>query len=205
MGLFDKLFGKKDNSSNGSETSSEITIPKTSQLLEEDLYWSIIANSLANSEDQDEQEEFLVNEINKMTPEQMIGFKLRTDQLLLETYTSEMWCAGFIMNGGCSDDGFDYFRNWVISRGREVYYNAKANPDSLISEVDNQLEGYDFEGFGYVANDAFDAKTGKDLYDYIDESGVNSTYPEIEFNWEEEEPETMREICPRLFAELWED
>ena len=37
------------------------------------------------------------------------------------------------MNGGCSDDGFQYFRNWIISRGKEVYYAAKENPDNLIN------------------------------------------------------------------------
>ena len=26
-----------------------------------------------------------------------------------------------VANGGCSDDGFDYFRGWLIAQGREVF------------------------------------------------------------------------------------
>ncbi len=128
-----------------------------------------LSKSLKNAGDEDEQEEFLIKEISKLTPKQIIGFRLRTDKLLHDTYTSEMWCAGYIMNQGCSDDGFEYFRNWVISRGKDVYYKAKENPDTLISQVVTDAEGYEFESFWYVAIDAFEQKTGKDLYDYIDD------------------------------------
>ena len=71
------------------------------------------------------------------------------------------------MNGGCSDDGFEYFRLWVISRGSEVYENARADPDSLITVADAEVpeDIFDFESFWYVALDAFKNETGKDLYD----------------------------------------
>ena len=55
-----------------------------------------------------------------------------------------MWCAAYIMNGGCSDDSFEYFRLWVISRGKDVYQKAKANPDTLISQVAKEQDFYDF-------------------------------------------------------------
>ena len=129
MGFFNQLFGGIQKSS-----ISDSDLEKTSEMLNEDLYWEIVAQSLKNSKDQDGQEKFLINEISKLTPKQMIGFRLRTDQLLYNTYNSEMWCASYLMNGGSSDDGFEYFRNWVISRGKEVYYQAKENPDTLISQ-----------------------------------------------------------------------
>lgn len=209
MGLFDKLFGKgaapkhKPNEAAHFDTTQ---LAKTAEMLDEDLYWAIIAKSLRSASGQDEQAQFLVEEIGALTPKQMIGFRLRTDKLLYDTYNSEMWCAGYIMNGGCSDDSFEYFRNWVISRGKETYYKAKENPDSLIDEVNPDLEMYDFEDFWYVALDAFEQKTGKDLYDYIDDDNFKTKeggYPDIEFNWEEENPESMERICPRLFKKLW--
>jgi hypothetical protein len=36
-----------------------------------------------------------------------------------------------LINGGMSDDGFTDFRYWLISRGRDVYERALADPDSL--------------------------------------------------------------------------
>lgn len=181
-------------------------LTKTAEMLEENLYWDIIEKSLKNTFDQDQQEAFLINEIGKLTPKQMIGFRLRTDKLLYDIYNSEMWCAAYIMNGGCSDDSFEYFRNWVISRGKEAYYKAKENPDNLISEVNPDAEMYDFEGFWYVALTAFENNTGKDLYDYIDDDNFKTregSYPNIEFTWKEDEPESMKKICPRLFDALW--
>lgn len=180
---------------------------KVSEMLDEDKFWAIVSKSLENSTDEYEQEAYLIDEISKLSPKEMIGFRLRTDKLLYDTYTSEMWCAGYIMNGGCSDDGFEYFRNWVISRGKDTYYSAKGNPDNLITEASDERDEYEFEGFWNVALQAFELKTGKDLYDYIDYENFKTSegqYPEFEFNWEEDNPETMQAICPRLFDRFWE-
>jgi hypothetical protein len=173
-------------------------LAKTGEMLDEDIFWAIIDESLKNSKAQEEQEQLLVNKIEKLTPKEIIGFHLRTNKLLYDTYTSEMWCAGYIMNGGCSDDGFEYFRSWIISRGKEVYYIAKEHPDNLISEAKND-EMYDFEGFSYIALQAFENKTGKDLYDFISTTQEGG-YPKIVFTWQEGNPESMRKICPKLYS-----
>ena len=200
MGLFDKIF-RSVGSNDGS-----LIVTKTAEILDEDLYWKLVEESLKNSIDQDQQEQFLIKRLQKLTPTQIIGFRLRTDKLLYDTYNSEMWCAGYIMNGGCSDDSFEYFRCWVISRGKEIYYSAKLNPDSLADEVNDNIEFYDFESFWYVALEAFQAKTGKELYDFIDDDNFKfkeGDYSQFNFTWEEEKPETMRIICPNLFEAKW--
>ncbi len=207
MGLFDKLFGKKEDiqKQKRPETTQE-AITQTAEMLEEDLYWKIVASSLQHTNYQYDQEQFLIKEIGKLTPHQMIGFRLRTDKLLYDTYNAEMWCAGYIMKGGCSDDGFEYFRNWVISRGRGVYYAAKENPDSLITETGSGTDEFEFENFWYVALEAFKDKTAQDLYDYVDDENFKTkegNYPQFEFNWTDEDPESMRKICPRLFEKFW--
>lgn len=205
MGLFDKLFGKNEPSKKEQPITYNQEIKKTSELLDETTFWNIVEASLKNTSNQDAQELFLVAAIEKLTPKEMIGFRLRTDKLLYDTYNSEMWCAGYIMNGGCSDDGFEYFRNWIISRGKDTYLKAKENPDTLISEFIEGEDFYEFESFWYVALTAFENKTGKDLYDYIaDDFKTNEgNYPNFDFTWKEEEPETMKAICPKLFDKMW--
>ena len=208
MEFFNKIFGKNEKPANEKKSVSDtLNLEKTAEMLDEDLYWKIVENSLQNSKNQTEQEAFLISEISKLTPKQMVGFRLRTDKLLYDTYSSEMWCASYIMNGGSSDDGFEYFRNWVISRGKDVYYKAKENPDTLISQKEYAEDDdfYEFELFWYVALEAFEKTTGKDLYDYIDEDEFQTkegNYPQFEFNWQEENPESWRKICPNLFAEF---
>jgi len=196
MGFLKKIFGS-DNSNN---------LTKTSEMLDENLYWQIVQESLNNSGTQDGQQEYLVKRLQNLNPKDIVGFRLRTDKLLYDTYNSEMWCAGYIINGGCSDDGFEYFRNWVVSRGNDVYYKAKQNPDTLIEQVDEVAEFYEFEDFWYVALKAFKNKTGKDLYDFIDDDNFKfkeGHYPNFDFTWEEENPESMKAICPNLFARMW--
>ena len=204
MGLLERLFGAKSFNQKESIEKDPV-IEKSAEMLDESIYWNIVEKSLKYKNNQDDQEEFLIKEIEKLSPKEIIGFRLRTDKFLYDTYNSEMWCAAYIMNGGCSDDGFEYFRNWVISRGKDVFYKAKENPDSLISEYIEGEEFYDFESFWYVALTAFENKTGKELYDYIsdDFKTTEGNYPKINFTWKEEKPETMKEICPNLYEKMW--
>ena len=172
--------------------------------MDEDRFWKMIAASLDNAEDQDEQEEYLIAQLELLPPADIISFGLRKDKLLYDAYTSNLWCAAYIINGGCSDDGFDYFRRWLVSRGKEVYYKAKDNPDSLVDVIDGE-DDYEFEGFGYIALTAFKNKTGKEMYDFIDDDNfkfLESDHPPMVFTWEENDPESIRAVCPILFEKI---
>ena len=199
MGLFDKLFAKKKKAV---DTSS---LKKTGKMMEEKQFWQIIQKSLDETNNQDAQETWLVNELQKFSPEEIIGFRLRTDKLLYDTYTSEMWCAAYIINGGCSDDCFEYFRCWLISRGEKIYEKTKNNPDSLVDEVNPEQDLYDFESFWYVGLQAFERMTGQNLYEFIDDDNFTTgegNYPTFDFNWQEDNPESIRNICPKLFEKF---
>jgi len=195
MGFFSKLFGKTE--------SEPFEMDPTAEMLDEDKYWRIIKDSLdASGGDLECQLNCIVGALEKLSPVEIVGFRLRTDKLLFDTYDSEMWCAGYLINGGCSDDMFDYFRLWVISRGRAVYEAAKKNPDSLAQTIDASMgQEYDFESLSYAPLDAFKNKTGRELYDYIDDGFKLSegSDTQIEFTWEEDNPESLQRICPDLF------
>lgn len=177
----------------------------TAEMMNEEQFWAIVQKTVDEAgDDEDEYLEVVMHELSKLSLKEMVGFRLRTDKLLYDSYTSEMWCAGYLMNGGCSDDGFEYFRLWVISRGRKVYEAALANPDNLIDYIaeDAEVDFFEFELFWYAAIDAFEEATEADLYDYIDDDNFTTregNYPNFEFNWDEEDPESMKKLCPRLF------
>ena len=182
----------------------------TAEMMDEEQFWAIVQTAVDEAgDDEDEYLEVVKRELSKLSLKEMIGFRLRTDKLLYDSYTSEMWCAGYLMNGGCSDDGFEYFRLWVISRGRKVYEAAMANPDNLIDYIDDdaEMDFFEFELFWYVALEAFEEAVDAELYDYIDDENFKTSegnYPNFEFNWEEDEPESMQKLCPRLFEKFWE-
>ena len=182
----------------------------TAEMMDEEQFWAIVQTAVDEAGDDEEAYlEVVKRELSKLSLKEMIGFRLRTDKLLYDSYTSEMWCAGYLMNGGCSDDGFEYFRLWVISRGRKVYEAAMANPDNLIDYIDDdaEMDFFEFESFWYVALEAFEEAVDAELYDYIDDENFKTcegNYPNFEFNWEEDEPESMQKLCPRLFEKFWE-
>ncbi|MBT1708440.1 DUF4240 domain-containing protein [Fulvivirgaceae bacterium PWU5] len=174
-------------------------LEKTADLLDEDRYWSIIHRAQEATEDLEEMEEHLIGEVEKLTPKEMVGFYLRTSDLEQKAYTSELWCAAYIINGGASDDGFEYFRCWLISAGKDVYYKAIEHPDSLADLVEEGND-YEFESLTYVPITSFENKTGQDLYDYVET--ISYTVKEMEFTWEEENLESQKKICPKLYAKF---
>lgn len=64
---------------------------------------------------------------------------------------------------------------------------------------------YDFELFWYVALQAFERNTYKNLCDFMDDDKFTTRegqYPALEFDWEGDSPETMKRICPNLFEKF---
>ena len=107
-----------------------------------DEFWSIIERSRRGAEDCDEIGEKLEGILRGMTADQIIAFAERLNDALAGAYSWDLWGAAYIINGGCSDDGFEYFRGWLISKGRRVYEKALSNPDGLagIAEPDAECE-----------------------------------------------------------------
>lgn len=182
-----------------------IQLAPSNEMLDEETYWTIIEKSLKETKNLEDQELFLTSALEQLSPKEMIGFRLRTDKLLFDSYTSNLWCANFVISNGKADEGFDYFRCWLISRGKEAYYKTMENPDYLVNLVENEPKTYDFEGFWYVAVEAFKNMTNKDLQAYIDYENFKTTdenYPLLEFNWNVDDPKTMEKVCPVLFKKF---
>ena len=181
-------------------TSSNIE--NFSKMMNEDRYWELVEESLRKSTDQFSQEKFLTNALVKLGKEDIIGFRLRTYKLRSKSYLSKLWCAAYIIKGGCSDDGFEYFRSWLISTGREMFYSTLENPDILAVFTENERFAYEFESFNYVSHSAFKKITDISMFEFIDYDEFYSRegkYPKLEFDWEEGKPETMKRILPKSF------
>lgn len=180
-----------------------ILIPKFSKMMDETQYWAIVDAAAKQNLNEAAHETYLINELKKLSLEEIAGFRMRTDKLLYDTYTTEMWAVADLLNGGSSDDGFEYFRLWLISRGKNVYYAAVKNPDSLINEVQEDGYIYEFEMFWYVALEAFEQKTGKELYDHIDYDKFTThegKYSAIDT--EKMSEAYLKKTCPKLYAKF---
>ena len=120
-----------------------------------------------------------------------------------------MWAVAYIVLGGCSDDGFDYFRFWLVARGKEVYMKAIQNADSLSNEFENLTDDEypEQEDLDYAPNKVFQKKFDKNFNDEK-ESNINYreiSRPAITFEWNEDDEESIRKICPNTFDRWWEN
>ncbi|MQA40364.1 DUF4240 domain-containing protein [Rugamonas aquatica] len=103
----------------------------------------------------------LQKHLSSLRPEEIQAFQQRYEALLLEANSWSLWGAAYLMNEGCSDDGFKYFRDWLISEGEKRFKEAVANPDSLASVA--RLDHFELELFGYAALKAYAAKGAGEL------------------------------------------
>lgn len=79
--------------------------------------------------------------LNNMTAEEISSFQHELESELAAAYSWDLWGAAYVINGGCSDDCFEYFRRWLISQGQSVFEQAKSNPDALADLIDWQNIG----------------------------------------------------------------
>lgn len=101
-------------------------------------------------------------QLETLSEEEIISFECHFRQVMAESYRWDLWGAAYIVNGGCSDDGFEYFRAWLISQGKRFYEKCLADPEAVGSRADADGDTED-EEFMYCAMEAFREKTGRDL------------------------------------------
>ena len=85
------------------------------------------------------------------------------DAALDQLYTWDLWAVAYIVQGGCSDDGFEYFRGWVISQGRRAHALAMSDPGALGLVIDpaGEDDERECEDLLYAGRQAYEHLTGE--------------------------------------------
>ena len=158
--------------------------------MDDDRFWAFVgaARDAAGDDVQDRVgglEQVLLNH----HPDEVVAFQHKYDELIARACRWDLWGAACVMNGVCSDDGFRYFRDWLISEGEAVYEAALADPESL-ADIE-QDEEFELEAFGYVAAEVYEQMTDATL-----PRGVATDPAEPSGKpWEEDD---LPELFPRL-------
>ncbi len=178
--------------------------------IDKDRFWQIIADAHAERQSQEEVLEYIGGGITELSPGEMLGFHRWVMYYLAKSYKDKLWAAAYIVMGGCSDDGFEAFRAWLIAQGREVYEAALKSPDSLLPvlkglrEREEVPELEELLSIAYASFDHVGAGTWEDWEEAAQEllDSPSLDYPDIELSWEEDDDESLRRICPLLFGEF---
>jgi hypothetical protein len=135
---------------------------------------------------------------------EIVGAQQALWALMAQSYRSPLWAAAYMINGGCSDDGFDYFRGWLILQGQEVFERVVADPDALAELAPVRAaaaHGADLEGEEAlsIAWEAHRRATGGER---LPAGSFSVRYPELDqaWNFDFDDMAEMRRRLPRLAA-----
>ena len=157
-----------------------------------DDFWKFIERAKqGGGTDTDARPGALKSVLSGLAAGELQSFQNHYDQQIVISYRWDLWAAAYIINGGCSDDGFRYFRDWLISEGRSVFEEALKDPDTL-AELPH-VDPADLEQFGYVALELYAQKGAGELdRDFSTEGAEPAGTP-----WNEED---VGSLLPHLDA-----
>ena len=165
--------------------------------MDRETFWSHIddARFLASC-DVEDQADLLEAKLSRLTPEEITAFERVFRDHDRAAYRWDIRAAAHILNGGCDEECFRFFRWYVIGLGREVYDAALRDPDSLafLAELSIHQFAYDAEALGYAAAEAYESVTRGGT---LPEVGPHFPDEPDGERWDEEEP---HRVVPRIAA-----
>lgn len=159
-------------------------------------FWRLISESRQNASsaipdgNMDRQVARLTELLTALPPQEVVDFDKHFSDCFIEAYKWDLWAAAYIIEGGCSDDGFMDFRSWLISMGQSAFTESLRDVESLVTYAsDPTVEVCSFEEFQYVAGNVY----GKQI-----DHGIKYPKDPTGEPWDEDSDE----LATR-FPELW--
>ncbi|MFJ9521813.1 DUF4240 domain-containing protein [Kitasatospora sp. NPDC101801] len=136
-------------------------------------------------------------------PQEIVAAEQTLWDLMADSYSAPLWGAAYMINGGCSDDLFDYFRGWLITQGRATFERVIADPDALAELPAVRAfaaDGIDIECEEalVIAWDAHQRATGEELPH--DGLTINYSALDPDWNFDFDDGDELRRRLPRLAA-----
>ncbi|HRI70843.1 MAG TPA: DUF4240 domain-containing protein [Polyangium sp.] len=169
--------------------------PQPAPSSNDDRWWNLIERSRKGAKDNEAQADRLIKLLStELSAAEIITFDTFLQERVRDAFRSDLWAVAYIMNGGCSDDGFDYFLGWLICKGKAHYEAALANPEQAAKGVRPDDEPFENEVVYYGPSRAWAIKTGKPIDEYykiapavprtlqgelFDEDTVENAYPKL--------------------------
>jgi hypothetical protein len=132
-------------------------------LMPEHAFWELIRSSNRESRGHYQKQcQILREKLENLPSKDIVAFQRTFTALMAGSYSFNLWEAAYALNGGCSDDCFEYFRSWLIAQGRNKFYWTLKYPRILLLVgVKEMIEQY--EGIADCAYEAYQHKTGSEL------------------------------------------
>ncbi|MEV6239503.1 DUF4240 domain-containing protein [Lentzea sp. NPDC051838] len=174
--------------------------------MDSNTFWTLIADARAQVTDPSDSDAVAAAASSLLAsrpPADIVAAQQVLWDLLTRSYQNPLWAAAYLINGGCSDDGFDYFRGWLLMQGQAVYESVLADPDSLASlpaVIEAAESGMEFE-CELTLNIAWNAHLAATEMK-LPEDAFTIRYPALDPEWDFDFDDSaeLRSRLPRLAA-----
>lgn len=167
--------------------------------MDRDRFWEVVDSARGRAEDADGVPVVLVEMLRGWSLAELVAFHEVQEELFeRDAYRWDLWAAAYVVNGGASDDGFDYFLGWLMAQGRMRWEATLADPDSLADVVDVDSGDLDGEEMLYVAQRA--AEDEEAFWAALPDKGEHLSAGPARERFDFQDQERMRRLLPRLTA-----
>ncbi|MFC7532103.1 DUF4240 domain-containing protein [Actinoplanes sp. GCM10030250] len=166
-----------------------------------DDFWAVIDRATVDRPASPaEVAERAVADLATRDPEEIVAWARHLDKVLAASGTEDLWAAAYLINGGCTEDGFDNFRGWLVAHGRTAVAGAVRSPDALagmpaVKAAADSGAVFEAEEVLTIAGQAYEKATGESLPTPPDRP---RTRPEVADLWDFDDEDEMRRRLPRL-------
>ncbi|MFI9771899.1 DUF4240 domain-containing protein [Streptomyces sp. NPDC052415] len=157
--------------------------------MDHDRFWHLIDEARHQATDPTDADEVAAHAsalLTRLQPPKILQAEQILWDMMAASYLAPLWAAAYQINGGCSDDGFDYFRGWLIAQGRTTFEQVINDPDSLADLPAVQQAaadgGWALEGEPIltIVWNAYQSATGSQPPD----GNVTIRYPDLDPEWD---------------------
>lgn len=154
----------------------------------EDEFWNIIERGRGSSQESTLQG--IKDLLGALRPQEVLEFEAVRFRVVDHAHTVTLWGAAYLICGGCSDDGFDYFKEWLVLQGKKMFYESCRNPDSLAESMRGDYPSC--EEFWYLASTVYEELVGSppnsppsplpnpgEFWDFDSEAEQQQRYPKL--------------------------
>jgi len=129
-------------------------------MMDEPVFWEIIERSKSNSSSIPQQINMLTSILSQFSGEAIHVFQQLLHEKMCAAYHWDIWALAYIAQDGCSDDGFEYFRAWLLLQGKTTYTRTLNDIHQVLREIPAGI-GTQAEGLLSIVNIAYFDQTGK--------------------------------------------
>jgi hypothetical protein len=182
-----------------SDVLPKLKVARDSRKMTEEVFWDLMEKSAPGADSVPELALQLSDRLEAFKPKEIVRFQRIFDRLMSEAYCWDLWAvATILMGGSCGDDSFEYFRAWLIARGRKIFEASLRNPEAAAEGVEPG-EDVESEDMLSVASNAY-AAAAKDGGEDFDEKVGTCSVPDVQGTpWDVADlPKRFPSLCQRF-------